>query len=55
VLATAGRARLIPLALPPVTGAALLALEAVGAGAGVIDLARRAVPVALTGALGDRS
>jgi N-acetylglucosamine kinase-like BadF-type ATPase len=51
VLATAGRARLIPLALPPVTGAALLALEAVGAGAGVIDLARQAVPAALAQAL----
>jgi N-acetylglucosamine kinase-like BadF-type ATPase len=55
VLATAGRASLIPLTLPPVTGAALLALEAVGADQGVLEAARQTVPAALADALGGRA
>jgi N-acetylglucosamine kinase-like BadF-type ATPase len=54
VLATATRASLIPLTLPPVTGAALLALEAAGADQGVLDAARRGVPVGMAGALRGR-
>ena len=47
VLAVAPQARLIPLTLPPVTGAALLVLEAAGASAAALATARAEVPAAL--------